>query len=274
MELTDTCGSCRAALPVRARFCPACGTPVTAAPDPGGLDQAIEEALGTELRHLTVVFCDLVGSTELSATTDLEEYSDLIRSYQDEAVSIGRRYGGDVEGYSGDGILFRFGWPQAHDDDAVQAVQAALDIIAAVTVLDDDRRLAMRIGVHSGPAVVGELGGADRRATMAVGETLNVAARLQGAAEPGTVVASGDTVAQIAGRFDVTPLGALDLRGVPTPVDAYRVDGRPGGGARPAMFSRRTSIVGRDAELARLQSAWDQVRGGHGCAVLVTGEPG
>jgi len=274
MELTPTCGSCKAALPDLARYCPACGAPAAATPDPGGLDLSMEEALGTELRHLTVVFCDLVGSTELSATTDLEEYSDLIRSYQDEAVTIARRYGGDVEGYSGDGILLRFGWPQAHDDDAVQAVQAALDIMAAVAVLDDDRRLAMRIGVHSGPAVVGELGGADRRATMAVGETLNVAARLQGAAEPGTVVASRDTVAQVAGRFDVTPLGALDLRGVPQPVEAYRVDARSGGGARPAMFSRRTSIVGREAELAVLQSAWDQVRRGHGCAVLVTGEPG
>ena len=274
MELTATCGSCRVALPGLARFCPACGTPVTAASDPGGLDLSIEEALGTELRHLTVVFCDLVGSTELSATTDLEEYSDLIRSYQDEAVTIARRYGGDVEGYSGDGILFRFGWPQAHEDDAVQAVQAALDIIEAVAVLDDDRRLAMRIGVHSGPAVVGELGGADRRATMAVGETLNVTARLQGAAAPGTVVASGDTVAQVAGQFDVTPLGALDLRGVPNPVEAYRVDGRAGGRSGSAMFSRRTSIVGRDAEIAVLQSAWDRVRAGHGCAVLVTGEPG
>src|ERR1019366_2674532 len=128
------------------------------------------------------------GSTELSATTDLEEYSDLIQSYQQRAVSVARSYGGDVEGYSGDGILFRFGWPHAHDDDAAQAVHAALDIVDAVNGLDEHRRLAIRIGIHSGPVVVGELGGTDRKATMAGGETLNVSARLQGAAEPGTVV--------------------------------------------------------------------------------------
>ncbi len=147
-------------------------------------------------------------------------------------MTIGRRYGGDVEGYSGDGILFRFGWPQAHDDDAVQAVRAALDIIEAVAVLDDDRRLAMRIGVHSGPAVVGELGGADRRATMAVGRrsTWRPGSRVR--RSPAPWWPAPHTVAQVAGRFDVTPLGALDLRGVPNPVEAYRVDGRTAGSQR------------------------------------------
>lgn len=274
MELTATCTACTAVLPELARFCPACGAPVVQSPDAGTLDRSIEQALGTELRHLTVVFCDLVGSTELSATTDLEEYSDLIQSYQQRAVSVARSYGGDVEGYSGDGILFRFGWPHAHDDDAAQAVHAALDIVDAVNGLDEHRRLAIRIGIHSGPVVVGELGGTDRKATMAVGETLNVSARLQGAAEPGTVVASIATVDQVDGRFELVPLGALQLRGVPEPIEAYRVVGRHGGGLRSQAFTRQSPIVGRDPELEILRTVWDRVRAGHGATVVITGEPG
>ena len=99
-------------------------------------DQLIGQALSTELRFITVVFCDLVGSTEISSTTDAEEYSELIEAYQHRAVRIARALGGDVEGYSGDGILIRFGWPQAHDDDAAQALAASLDIVAAVEALE------------------------------------------------------------------------------------------------------------------------------------------
>ena len=217
------CDSCSQVLPDGARFCPMCGTGVREEEGVGGLSESMGVALGTELRPITVVFCDLVGSTALSATTDAEEYSDLIQAYQQQAVSVARRYGGDVEGYSGEGILFRFGWPEAHDDDARQAVAAALHILSAVDALDGHRKLAVRVGIHSGPAVVGRMGGADRKSTMAIGETLNVAARLQGQAEPGTAVASSATISMVEGLFEVEPLGALTLRGVPLPVESFRV---------------------------------------------------
>ena len=275
VALIQSCTGCSEPLPEAARFCPACGRSTAAAQSPVTLDESIGIEFNKELRHITVVFCDLVGSTELSSTTDAEEYSELIQAYQHRSVAIARSFGGDVEGYSGDGILFRFGWPQAHDDDAMHAVAAALGIVEAVTGLNESRRLAIRIGVHSGQAVVGILGGADRRATMAVGETLNVAARLQGAAEPGTVVASAATIALVEGRFDAAPLGALRLRGIAQPVEAFQVLGRTGVRSRiEAAVNRRSPLIGRARELAALGRLWDQAKAGHGAAALITGEPG
>jgi class 3 adenylate cyclase/tetratricopeptide (TPR) repeat protein len=269
------CASCTELLPDNARFCPGCGQAVTGDETSAALDESIGIALATELRNLTVVFCDLVGSTELSSTTDAEEYSELIEAYQQRAVTVVRGLGGDVEGYSGDGILFRFGWPQAQEDDAAQALAAALDIVDAGGRLEEPRRLAIRVGVHTGPAVVGELGGADRRATMAVGETLNVVARLQALAEPDTVVASAATVDLAEGRFDTTPLGLVQLRGIPDPVEVLQVHGRTEARWRiEAAVHRRGPLIGRTDELATLRGLWDRVRTGHGAAVLITGEPG
>ena len=269
------CTNCSEPLPENARFCPACGNSVIGEDGSTGLDDTIGIEFSRELRHITAVFCDLVGSTELSATMDTEEFSELIEGYQHSAVAIVRAFGGDVEGYSGDGILFRFGWPQAHDDDAVNALTAALDVVDAIAELDEERRLTIRVGVHSGQAVVGLLGGVDRRATMSLGETLNVAARLQTAAEPGTVVASETTIALVEGRFDVTPLGPLRLRGVPQPIVSYRVLGRTGARSRiEVSANRRSPLVGRELELTTLGRLWAQAKAGQGAAVLVTGDPG
>ena len=275
MAMIRWCTSCSGPLPDDARFCPSCGRPVATAEGPSELDDTIGIEFSQELRHITVVFCDLVGSTDLSASMDTEEYGDLIHEYQQTAVAMARAFGGDVEGYSGDGILFRFGWPQAHDDDATNALTAALGILEAIDRLDDGKRLAIRVGVHSGEAVVGLLGGADRRASMAVGETLNVAARLQGAAEPGTVAASAATIALVEGRFDVEPLGALRLRGVPDPINAFRVLRRTGARSRIEVAAgRRSRLVGRDPEVATLSRLWEEAKAGHGSAILITGEPG
>ncbi len=275
MAMTGHCSSCTGFLPDGARFCPACGQPVTGIEMSGALEESIGQALSTELRHITVVFCDLVGSTELSSTTDAEEYSDLIQAYQQQAVTIVRELGGDVEGYSGDGILFRFGWPQAHEDDAALALTAALNIVGAVGRLEESRRLVIRVGVHSGPVVVGVLGGADRPATMAVGETVNVAARLQALAEPGTVVASAAALASVEDVFNVTPLGQLRLRGVTEPVEGFRVDGSTGFRARTGWSLHRSGpLIGRDDELHVLTRLWNQARAGHGGTVLISGDPG
>ncbi len=275
MALTGYCAGCADPLPDRARYCPACGRPTVTGQASTVLDESIGIEFSKELRHITVVFCDLVGSTELSSLMDTEEYGELIQTYQHRAVAIVRSYGGDVEGYSGDGILFRFGWPQAHDDDATHAVTAALGIVEALPELDEREHLDVRVGVHSGQAVVGMLGGADRRATMAVGETLNVAARLQGTAEPGTVVASAATMALVEGRFDVVALGPLRLRGVPQPVDAFRVLGPTGARSRIEVTAgRHGPLIGRVGELGVLKGLWNEVDAGHGAAVLITGEPG
>jgi class 3 adenylate cyclase/tetratricopeptide (TPR) repeat protein len=275
MAMIRWCASCSGPLPDDARFCPACGEAVATGVGPAVLDDTIGIEFSQELRHMTVVFCDIVGSTDLSASMDAEQYGELIEGYQQSAVSIARAFGGDVEGYSGDGILFRFGWPQAHDDDAINALCAALEIVGAVAHLSEDPGLALRVGVHSGQAVVGLLGGGDRRATMSVGETLNVAARLQGAAAAGTVLASAATMALVEGRFDVAPVGPLDLRGVPEPIEAFEVLARTGARSRIQVAAdRRSELVGRRSELATLQRLWDQAKTGRGGAVLITGEPG
>lgn len=266
------CMACRGPLPERARFCPACGSTVRE-PDPSKpAFDAMGVRIEAERRHLTVVFCDLVGSTELSTKVDAEEYSDLVQEYQSLAVALARKFEGDVEGYSGDGILFRFGWPQAHDDDAERAVRAALEIVEAV---GRSERMTARVGVHTGLVVVGEMGAPDHRATMALGETMNVAARLQAVAEPGTVVASGATVELVRGSFAVETLGGQKLKGIEQPVEAFRVVSRhPGGRRLDAVGRGLTPFIGREAELAALTDLWVEAAAGSGTTVLVTGEPG
>ncbi len=266
------CMACRGSLPERARFCPACGSTVRE-PDPSGSAfDAVGVRIEAERRHLTVVFCDLVGSTELSTKVDAEEYSDLVQEYQHLAVALARKFEGDVEGYSGDGILFRFGWPEAHDDDAERAVRAALEIVEGV---GRSERMTARVGVHTGLVVVGEMGAPDHRATMALGETMNLAARLQGVAEPGTVVASAATVELVGDSFAVETLGGQRLKGIEQPVEAFRVVSRnPGGRRLDAVGRGRTPFIGRDAELAALTDLWVQAAAGSGATVLVTGEPG
>ena len=274
---SSVCGACGEVLPTGARFCPACGWAVS--PRHPGRAPDVFEAMGIgnepERRHLTAVFCDVVGSTELSTTIDAEEFSELIEMYQQRAVAVARRFAGDVESYSGDGISFRFGWPEAHDDDAAQALRAALEIVAAVEELDPARRLRVRAGVHSGLAVVGEMGAEGRRSNMALGETLNLAARLQTVAEPGTVVASAATMALVEGLFLVEPLGAVPLKGMARPVETFRVVQGTGVRSRiEASEWRLTPFVGRRHELEVLADRWATVATGRGAAVLLRGEPG
>lgn len=268
------CQACEANLPASARFCPQCGIAVTA-------DDAARDSnprvtgIGHERRRLTVVFCDLVGSTELSTTVDAEEFSDLLQAYHQRAVSIARRYAGDVEGYSGDGVTFRFGWPEAHDDDAAQALRASLEIVTAVEELDDQGRLKVRVGVHSGLVIVGQMGGQGRRATMALGETMNLAARLQTAAAPGSVVASAATAGLVEGLFFLEPLGALDLKGIAEPVEAFRVIEPTDVRSRlEAAGGRLAPFIGREREAAELAARCAGVTEGQGAAVLILGEPG
>ena len=167
------------------RFCGSCGAPLAPSPP--------------ERRQITVMFCDLVGSTSLAERLDPEEFRQVLRSYQEAGVEVIARFGGYIARYIGDGLLIYFGYPQAHGDDARRSVHTALDIVKAIQHLDARWReekgleLAVRIGIHTGLVVVGEMGGGAKREPIAVGETPHLAARLQGLAKPNTVVISADT---------------------------------------------------------------------------------
>src|SRR5262249_18337262 len=234
-----------------------------------------------ERRQLTVMFCDLVGSTTLSAQLDPEELREVVRSYQETCTGVIRRYEGHIAQHLGDGVLVYFGYPAAHEDDAQRAVRAGLEIVEAIQALPLQhtrlqRPLQVRIGIHTGLVVVGEIGSSDKREILALGETPNVAARLQALAEPDTVVISGTTYQLVQGLFDCHDLGLHEVKGLSTPLPVYRVLGESGARSRfeVAVRTGLTPLVGRDEELGLLLKRWEQVREGQGQVVLLSGEPG
>jgi len=235
-----------------------------------------------ERRQLTALFCDLVGSTELSSSLDPEDYFEVVRAYHERAAELVVRYGGHVAQYLGDGLLAYFGYPRAHEDAAERAVRAGLAIVDAAGELDgtDERdgtaRLALRVGIHTGTVVVGETGGEQSREVLAMGETMNLAARLQAIAESDTVVVSGDSERLVRGLFVLQDLGPQRLKGLPHPVPAYRVTGATGARGRLDVVraDELTPFVGRDAQLRRLFKECEEVRRGRGRLVAISGEPG
>jgi class 3 adenylate cyclase/predicted ATPase len=231
-----------------------------------------------ERRRLTVMFCDLEDSTPLSERLDPEDYRDVVRAYQAACAAAITPYGGHIAQYLGDGLLVYFGYPVAHEDDAERAVRAGLGIVAAVPHVSArlPHPVRVRVGIHTGPVVVGEVGGGSRREQLALGETPNVAARLQGVAEPGTVAVSGDTLRLISGRFDCQPLGVPTLKGLSRPVPVYRVLRESGARSRLEASATRglTPLVGRQPELGVLAEHWRRARAGTGQAVVLVGEPG
>jgi class 3 adenylate cyclase/predicted ATPase len=225
------------------------------------------------------MFCDLVGSTALAARLDPEDLSEVIRAYQSAAAAEIARFDGRVAKFLGDGILAYFGWPRAHEEDAERAVRAALAITEAVTGLrvPSGEPLAVRIGIATGLVVVGDLigEGAAREETV-VGETPNLAARLQTLAEPNAVVIGRRTRTLIGGLFDLQELGGFQLKGFALPIQAWRVLRE---GAAQSRFEAQqaaglTPLVGREQELALLLDRWQQAKEGEGQAVLLEGEPG
>ncbi len=225
-----------------------------------------------ERRQITVMFCDLVGSTALSEKLDPEDLRSLMQEYQRAAGAVIERYGGHVAQYLGDGLMTYFGWPQAHEDDAERAVRASLDIVEAVNAMD----LQVRIGIATGPVVVGETGSGDASVPkLAVGETPNLAARLQGLAGPDEIVVGPSTRRLLGGTFELADLGEQDLKGIVEPVQAHRIEGLA---ATEGRFEARTHyltpLVGRDAEMAMVMARWEQACAGDGQVVLLSGEPG
>src|SRR6266540_5387146 len=246
--------------------------PPTSAPPP----------LYAERRQLTVLFCDLVGSTHLSAQLDPEDLREVVRAYQETAAQVIQRYDGHIAQYLGDGLLVYFGYPQAHEDDVQRAVWTGLDIVAAMeqlnTRLEREKavQLAIRIGIHTGPVVVGEIGGGSRHEHLALGETPNIAARLEGLAAPNTVVISAVVDHIVQGYFVCHDLGTHQLKGISAPFAIYRVLQPSGAQSRldAAVYRGLSPFVGREAEHGILEAAWGRARQGYGQFCFVVGHAG
>src|SRR5262245_18520364 len=235
-----------------------------------------------ERRQLTVMFCDLVDSTKLSSQLDPEEYRDVVRAYQRVCTDVIQRYDGHIAQLLGDGLLIYFGYPHAHEDDAQRAVRTGLGIIEAVGALntrlgqDKGITLAIRLGLHTGVVVIGEMGGEGRQEQLALGEVPNVASRIQGLAEPNTVAISAATYRLVQGFFECQALGEQALRGVSQLIVVYRVLQDSGARGRLDVAQPRgfTPLVGRESEVTLVLERWEQAKAGHGHVVLLTGDAG
>ena len=231
-----------------------------------------------ERRQLTVMFCDLVGSTELSQQLDPEDLREVNRAYQVACKAAIERYDGYVARYMGDGVLAYFGYPQAHEDDVERAIHAGLGVVDSVSGLSkQDMQLGVRVGIATGPVVVGDLiGEGASQESAVVGETPNLAARLQGLAAKNSVVIAPGTRNLAGERFEFDDLGMLSLKGITEPLNAWRV-------VAPLVMESRfeamqrtglTPLVGREHEIGLLLDRWEQAKDGDGQVVLLSGEAG
>ena len=249
-------------------------TSVTTEPAAGAEPKAQETA---ERRQVTVMFSDLVGSTALSARMDPEDLREIISAYQKCVAETVQRFGGFVAKYMGDGVLLYFGYPQAHEDDAERAVRAGLEVVAAVSGLKTHRSLQTRIGIATGLVVVGDLIGSGASQEQAiVGETPNLAARLQSVAEPNSVVIAESTRKLLGSLFELEDLGPQEFKGIEGPIRAWAA-------LRAALVESRfealhgsglTELTGREEELDLLLRRWSKAKTGEGQVVLLSGEPG
>jgi class 3 adenylate cyclase len=239
---------------------------------------ASQSSADGERRQLTVMFADLVGSTELAARADPEDVRDVMRAYQDACAASIARYDGYVAKYLGDGVLAYFGYPHAHEDAAERAVRAARDIVQAIDRLAplSGHRLSVRVGIATGMVVVGAVAAPDGASELsAIGETPNLAARLQALAEPNTVVIADSTRALTRGAFRYVNLGDRKLKGISEPARIWQVAGNIAVSRFEATYVAGLSrFVGREPEVALLNSRWEQALGGEGQAVLLCGEAG
>jgi class 3 adenylate cyclase/tetratricopeptide (TPR) repeat protein len=294
------CPRCNTSLPEEFAFCTQCGARVhkscascghSNAPSLafcGGCGRSMEAATrasrsDAELRQLTVMFCDLVGSTELSQELDPEQLHEALQAYQSFCAVQIERFDGHIAQYLGDGLLVYFGFPRAHEDDPARAVSTALAIVDGMPELNTQlaralpelgkRPLAVRIGIHTGPVIVGELGSAAHREELALGDTVNIAARLQGIGQAEWVTVSDRTARRLPDTFVLEPLGPTALKGVREPVPAHRARGLA---ARRSQHAPADAIplIGRERELALLREAWQHVVQGSGQAVLLRAEAG
>jgi class 3 adenylate cyclase/predicted ATPase len=234
-----------------------------------------------ERRQLTVMFCDLVGSTALSARLDPEDLREVVRQYQQTCAEVIQRHEGYIAQYLGDGLLVYFGYPTAHEDDARRAIRAGLEIVEAIRLQVTGnggqakrQPLQVRIGIHTGLVVIGDIGASGRTEQLALGETPNVAARIQGLAEPNTVLISAATQRLIEGQFECQPFGSHLVKGIDTPIAVYHVQSERQSGGYLEGRTTLTPLVGREQEVGLLFDRWEQVKEGRGQVILLSGEPG
>ncbi len=235
-----------------------------------------------ERRQLTVLFCDLVDSTALASELDPEEWREVVRAYQETCAKVIARFEGHIAQYLGDGLLVYFGYPRAHEDDAQRAVRAGLGMVEALGQLnarlgrERGVNLAVRLGCHTGLVVVGEVGGGARQEQLALGETPNLAARLQAIAAPNTLVISAATFQLLGGFFACQQLGTPLLKGFAQPLEVYQVRYESTARSRleAAGSTGLTPLVGREPDVGLLRERWAQVKDGVGQVVLLSGEAG
>jgi class 3 adenylate cyclase/tetratricopeptide (TPR) repeat protein len=288
VDSANFCPQCGAPLKVA---CSACGRPVavgTAACNTCGAE--IDEPRGrgastdasVQRRQLTAMFCDVVDSVLLGESLDEEDLHGVIREFQVRCARVLRRYGARIDRHFGDAILVYFGYPRADESDAQRAVLAALGIIGTIADYDfghelgREIRLAVRIGIHTGPVVIAEIGGGHPQDRQVLGHAMNLAARLQSVAEPNTVVISAETLELVQGLFIIEERGMHYLKGIRDPVPVFRVVRPSGVRSRLDTVPARnlTPFVGRYAEFSDLIEGWRDVRGGRGRAVFLAGEAG
>jgi class 3 adenylate cyclase/predicted ATPase len=265
--------------------------PAPVHPSPTQADDASRDAVSpptavrptdAERRQLTVLFCDLVDSTVLASQLDPEELREVVRAYQEACAKVIARFEGHIAQYLGDGLLVYFGYPRAHEDDAQRAVRAGLGMVVALgqlnTRLGQERglQLTVRLGIHTGMVVVGDVGGGARQEQLALGETPNLAARLQGIAAPNTLMISATTYRLLGGFFACQSLGPHLLKGFAQPLEVYQVlyESMARSRLEAVGTTGLTPLVGREQEVGLLLERWAQVKEGLGQVVLLSGEAG
>jgi class 3 adenylate cyclase/tetratricopeptide (TPR) repeat protein len=273
VALGPNCHQCGEPVSVRAAFCTSCGARVSA-PEPSA-----EERMGLEgeRRRVTVMFCDLADSTEISRRLDPETFSELVDTFYHVCGEAISRRNGFVANYMGDGLLALFGYPEAAETSARDAIATGLDIQVALRDLDSrggisGEDVSARIGIHTGLVVVTEVGAPERRETHVLGDVVNITSRVQTAADAGQIVLTSEVANRVGAEFSLEALGPRPLKGVSAPVPLYAVVGPAGASLNAGPNSGR--FFGRHGELTLLSSRWRAALGGEGQTVLVIGEPG
>lgn len=279
-KLERKCLHCGAELPENALFCMRCGKKLVPK-DPPADDPQQKIDFDAERRQLTIMFCDLVDSTTLSEKLDPEDLREVIRRYQETCNKVILRFDGHIAQYLGDGLLVYFGYPKAHEDDAQRAARTGLGIVEAVSRQNPSLQeqykveLSVRVGIHTGLVVTGEVGEGPTRENLAIGETPNIAARIQGEAKPNTVVVSAATYQLIEGFFACHELENLVLKGFSQPMDVCQIDQVSTARIRlDPLTTGLTPIVGREQETDLLFERWQRINEGMGQVVLLSGDAG